>query len=154
MTNKAEETTPNTIPKSKKAIVAKLQEEKTSTVTTNIMLTNKTYVLSSNFTSNTSYIIHVIARTSVGYGARHDPVKFTTSVDFQGKYILTILLDFYLYLIIGKYIHKKTKRERPRREGKKSKSRRKKSHQKVKKVLYIFFWVIYPSTYDIQGLDR
>ena len=91
MTNKVEETTPNTIPKSKKAIVAKLQEDKTSTVTTNIMLTNKTYVLSSNFTSNTSYIIHVIARTSVGYGARHDPVKFTTSVDFQGKYILTIL---------------------------------------------------------------
>lgn len=105
MTNKVEETTPNTIPKSKKAIVAKLQEDKTSTMTTNIMLTNKTYVLSSNFTSNTSYIIHVIARTSVGYGARHDPVKFTTSVDFQGKYILTILLDFYLYLIIGKYIH-------------------------------------------------
>ena len=76
----------NTIPKSKKAVIARLQEE--DTATRNIVLTNKTDILSSNFTSNTSYTIYVSARTSVGYGQSNGPVEFTTSIHFQGTMMI------------------------------------------------------------------
>ena len=64
-------------------------EEESKDITT--ILTNNTHVLSSNFTSNASYIVHVTATTSAGYGQPSGAVEFTTSVHFQGLDILPFI---------------------------------------------------------------